>query len=128
MLVFLNNQWRLWEPGKNRIVVPARQVTQPGGIGFLELILGLLKSLKIRAQAVCYRTVRGPFFPLGTKNSIVRHTAHDKFYFKKLFSPKREKKRTGRFLNIKFYFSCMYVYIVKHTLQQMYMTAETFLV
>jgi len=29
--------------------VPARQATQPGGIGSLESILGLLKSLKIRA-------------------------------------------------------------------------------
>jgi hypothetical protein len=33
----------------NRVVVPARQATQPGGIGSLESILGLLKSLKIRA-------------------------------------------------------------------------------
>ncbi len=33
-----------------RVVVPARQGTQPGGIGFLESILGLLKSLNIRAQ------------------------------------------------------------------------------
>ncbi len=32
------------------VVVPARQATQPGGIGFLESILGLLISLKIRAQ------------------------------------------------------------------------------
>jgi len=32
-----------------RFVVPARQTTQPGGIGSLESILGLLKSLKIRA-------------------------------------------------------------------------------
>jgi len=30
-------------------VVSARQATQPGGIGSLESILGLLKSLKIRA-------------------------------------------------------------------------------
>jgi hypothetical protein len=34
----------------NRVVVPARLATQPGGIGSLESILGLLKSLKIRAQ------------------------------------------------------------------------------
>jgi hypothetical protein len=33
------------------VVVPARQATQPGGIGSLESILGFLKSLKIRAQA-----------------------------------------------------------------------------
>jgi hypothetical protein len=39
-----------WEPSRNRVVVPARQATQPGGIGSLESILGLLKSLKIRAQ------------------------------------------------------------------------------
>jgi hypothetical protein len=31
------------------VVVPARQATQPGGIGSLESIHGLLKSLKIRA-------------------------------------------------------------------------------
>ncbi len=33
---------------RNRVVVPARQATQPGVIGSLESILGLLKSLKIR--------------------------------------------------------------------------------
>ncbi len=32
------------------VVVPARQTTQPGGIGSLESIIWLLKSLKIRAQ------------------------------------------------------------------------------
>jgi hypothetical protein len=32
-----------------RVVVPARQDTQPGGVGSLESILGLLKSLKILA-------------------------------------------------------------------------------
>jgi hypothetical protein len=37
------------EPSRNRVVVPARQATQPGGVGSLELILGLLKSLKIWA-------------------------------------------------------------------------------
>jgi hypothetical protein len=30
--------------------VPARQATQPGGVGSLESILGLFKSLKIRAH------------------------------------------------------------------------------
>jgi hypothetical protein len=37
-----------YEPSRNRVVdvVPARQVTQPGGICSLESILGLLKSLK----------------------------------------------------------------------------------
>ncbi len=34
----------------NRVVVPARQATQPGGIDSPESILELLKSLKIRAQ------------------------------------------------------------------------------
>jgi hypothetical protein len=33
-------------------VVPARLATQPGGIGSLESILGLLKSLKSRAQVL----------------------------------------------------------------------------
>jgi hypothetical protein len=41
----LNN---LWWP-RNRVVVPARQATQPGGIGSLESALRLLKSLKSRA-------------------------------------------------------------------------------
>jgi hypothetical protein len=36
----------------NRVVVPARQATQPGGIGSLESILRLLKSLKIRTRTV----------------------------------------------------------------------------
>jgi hypothetical protein len=40
---------------RNKVVVPARQATQPGGIGSLELILGPLKSLKIRAQGVTKR-------------------------------------------------------------------------
>jgi hypothetical protein len=34
------------------VVVPARHSTQTGGIGSLELILGLLKTLKIRAQCI----------------------------------------------------------------------------
>jgi hypothetical protein len=34
------------------VVIPDRQATQPGGIGFLESILGLLKSLKIRALVI----------------------------------------------------------------------------
>ncbi len=34
---------------RNRVVVPARQATQVGGIGSLESILGLLKSLQIQA-------------------------------------------------------------------------------
>jgi hypothetical protein len=33
----------------NRVVVPARQATKAGGIDSFELILGLLKSLKIPA-------------------------------------------------------------------------------
>jgi hypothetical protein len=32
------------------VVIPAHQATQPGGIGSLESILGLLKILNIRAQ------------------------------------------------------------------------------
>ena len=34
---------------RNRVVVLARQATQPGGIGSLESILGLLKRSKIQA-------------------------------------------------------------------------------
>jgi hypothetical protein len=38
-------------PNRNRVVdcSTARQTTQPGGIGSLELIFGLIKSLKIGA-------------------------------------------------------------------------------
>ncbi len=50
VLVFLNNLWGLG-PSRNRVVVPARQATQPGGIGSLQAVLGLLKILKIRAQS-----------------------------------------------------------------------------
>jgi hypothetical protein len=38
-------------PSWNRIVVPACQATQPGGIGSSKSILGLNKSLKIRAAS-----------------------------------------------------------------------------
>ncbi len=37
----------------NRVVVPARQATQAGRIDSLELILGLLKTFKIRPLAMC---------------------------------------------------------------------------
>ncbi len=37
------------ESSRNKVVVPARQDTQPGGIGSLESIFGLLIRLKIRA-------------------------------------------------------------------------------
>ncbi len=52
VLEFLNNLWGLGTD-RNRIVVSARQATQPDGIGSLELILGLFKSLKIRALVSC---------------------------------------------------------------------------
>jgi hypothetical protein len=45
----LNNLWRK-ETNRNKVVVPATQAPQPSGIGSKESILGLLKSLKIRAQ------------------------------------------------------------------------------
>ncbi len=48
VLEFLNNLCGLYEPSRHRVVVPARQATQPGGIGSLESILGLLNSLKVR--------------------------------------------------------------------------------
>ncbi len=44
---FLKNLWVLGTG--NRVVVPGRQATQSGGIGSLESVLGLLKSLKILA-------------------------------------------------------------------------------
>jgi hypothetical protein len=97
------------EPGKNRIVVPARQVTQPGGIGSLELILGLLESLKIRARAVCYRKVRGSFFPLGTKNSIVGIQRMIDFISKNYFHLKEKKREQGDFYILNFIFHvCMF--------------------
>jgi hypothetical protein len=37
------------------VVVPARQATQPGGIGSLESIPGPLKSLKYRLRQFCVR-------------------------------------------------------------------------
>jgi hypothetical protein len=51
VLEFLNNLCGL-ELSKNRVVAQARQATWAGGIDSLELILGLLKSLKIRALSV----------------------------------------------------------------------------
>ncbi len=45
---------------RNRVVVPAHQATQPGGIGSLELILGLLKSLKKSGSVYNFLFVRGP--------------------------------------------------------------------
>ncbi len=42
------------EPSMNRVVVAARQATKPRGIGSLESILGLLKSLNIRALYALY--------------------------------------------------------------------------
>jgi hypothetical protein len=48
LLEFLNILWGL--ASRNRVVVTARQATQPDGIGSLESILGLLESFKIRAQ------------------------------------------------------------------------------
>jgi hypothetical protein len=45
-----------YELSRNKVVIPARQATstQPGGIDSLESILGLLKSLKIRALELCF--------------------------------------------------------------------------
>ncbi len=54
VLEFLNNLWGLGT-SRNRVVVPARQATQLGGIGSLESILWLLKSLKIRALTIPFQ-------------------------------------------------------------------------
>ncbi len=48
------------------IVVPGRQATQPGGIGSLDSILGLLKSFKIRALIFLQRL-------LGAQKNIPMH-------------------------------------------------------
>jgi hypothetical protein len=47
------------EQRRNRVVVPARQATQAGGNDYVESILGLLKSLKIR-------TLKLPSFSLSS--------------------------------------------------------------
>jgi hypothetical protein len=41
----------------NRVVIPARKAIQPGGVGSLESILGLLKGLQIWAQVADQREV-----------------------------------------------------------------------
>jgi|688.fasta_scaffold2038600_1 hypothetical protein len=54
------------------VVAPARQATKPGGIGSLESILGLLKSLKIRAlYSNCL-----PFFCFYYRNNQVLLLLH----------------------------------------------------
>jgi hypothetical protein len=53
VLGFLNNLWAQ-EPSRYRVVIPASQATQPAGIASWESILGLLKSLKIRAQCTLF--------------------------------------------------------------------------
>ncbi len=50
VLDFVNNLWGPLEPSRSRVVVPARKAAEAGGIDSLESILGLLKSLKIRAR------------------------------------------------------------------------------
>jgi hypothetical protein len=42
--------------------MPPRQATQPGGLGSVEPILGLLKSLKVRARKwrLKYMVIQGP--------------------------------------------------------------------
>jgi hypothetical protein len=45
----LEFQWGARNQVRNKVVVSARQAPQSGGIGSLEPILGLLKSLKNRA-------------------------------------------------------------------------------
>ncbi len=54
------------EPSRNRVVIPARQATQPGGIDSWESILGLLKSLKNRAQ---YQSLQSP--DLDAKSAVL---------------------------------------------------------
>jgi hypothetical protein len=50
VLEFLNNLWGVRDRVGRGVVVLARQASQPGGMGSLEVIPGLLKSLKIWAQ------------------------------------------------------------------------------
>jgi hypothetical protein len=73
---FFNSTWN--RVGIHRVVVPARQATQPGGMGSLDSIPGLLKSLKIRTQFSGFNQVTFSEF----KNMVikiyytVRHHSH----------------------------------------------------
>jgi hypothetical protein len=53
VLEFFNNI-RGQESSRDRVVIPAHQATQPAGIASKESILGLLNSLKIRAQCTLF--------------------------------------------------------------------------
>jgi len=53
---------------RKRVVVPARQATQVGGIEALESILGLLKSLKIRALVCNVNIVYGNLKPENSQD------------------------------------------------------------
>jgi hypothetical protein len=55
LLEMLNNLWKLGTEYRNSVVVPARQATQPGGIGSLESILGLFYSLKNSGCGASYK-------------------------------------------------------------------------
>jgi hypothetical protein len=58
------------KPSRNRVIVPARQATQHGGIGSSESILGLLKTLKFELSlptsilSAGHRVRAGPFLNL----------------------------------------------------------------
>ncbi len=60
-----------YEPNMNRVVVPARQATQPGGIGSLESILRLLKSLKFGPLPWNKKSKE-------TRNSVPNHSTEEK--------------------------------------------------
>jgi hypothetical protein len=57
VLEILNNLRGLGTDIGVGLFVPARQATQPGGIGSLESILGLFKSLTILAMAGKYDNI-----------------------------------------------------------------------
>jgi hypothetical protein len=79
VLEFFNNLWVL-EPSRNRVVVPAPQATHPGGIGSLESILGLIKSLKIRAEEPYRPFLKGAFqFQLSSSESTYTLCLHSYF-------------------------------------------------
>jgi hypothetical protein len=58
------------------VFVPARQATQPGGIGSLESILGLLKSLKIWALYYTYL----PTLPANNRKTYVMALQYSEQY------------------------------------------------
>ncbi len=76
-LEFLTSLWGLATEEEYRVIVPARQATEAGGIHSLESIPGLHKRLKIRALYNCTYILRVKFhysdYPLVLKEKSSIH-------------------------------------------------------